>query len=268
MYNVAAGIQAEVKMFFLRYPVQPASGLGWRQEWISGCSVLLLAQVCMSKTWFVWLYCSRNVWSTLEVTLGEGHVLIVLAGYSWIADLILLGLILLPQQYSADTCLKPHPPINKLAVKSTEKCQPAVAKKRERWKWGPTRHDSYFLNPLRATEMALPVPTKTFYHVARTRPCCLHHLEAPTHLPLSRPFCSHSSQGHCWKCNYSLMTTFGAWALKGYIIVLKLAAVSRNVFVRQPIKPMASLEDEWHPILLWSRCSRKLTFRLYGPLSF
>ena len=30
---------------------------------------------------------------------------------------------------------------------------------------------------------------RPFYRVAQTRPCCLHPPGAPTHLPLSRPFC-------------------------------------------------------------------------------
>jgi len=39
------------------------------------------------------------------------------------------------------------------------------------------------------TEMALPVPTKFFLHWAQMWPCCLHSLDALTHLSLSRPFC-------------------------------------------------------------------------------
>ena len=62
------------------------------------------------------------------------------------------------------TKLIPRPPIYKLAIKSPEKWQPAVAEKQA---------------------MCLPRP---FYRGAQTRPCCLHPSGAPTHLPLSRPF--------------------------------------------------------------------------------
>jgi len=39
------------------------------------------------------------------------------------------------------------------------------------------------------TEFALAVPPRCFYKWAQTWPCCLQHLGAPTHLPLSRPYC-------------------------------------------------------------------------------
>ena len=68
--------------------------------------------------------------------------------------------------YTKHIVTSPHPPINELAIKPPEKCQPAVA---EKWttntrNGGPTRQDSYFLSPFmpKTAEMALPVLTKTF----------------------------------------------------------------------------------------------------------
>jgi len=45
--------------------------------------------------------------------------------------------------------------------------------------------------------MAHPVSTNAFYSWAQTRSRCFHPSGEPTHLPLSCPFCSFMSQGHC-----------------------------------------------------------------------
>ena len=113
------------------------------------------------------------------------------------------------------------PPINKLAIKSPEKWQPAVAEKRAMYagNGGPTRSDGYFLTLFmpKMMEMALPVPTKT---ILQQNPDTAM-LFAPTHLPLSRLFCScraYISQGHCRKSHdeaESIVTKFGAMGSKG-----------------------------------------------------
>ena len=56
---------------------------------------------------------------------------------------------------------------------------------------GPTKPDGYFLTPFmpKLMEMASQCRPRPFYRGAQTQPCCLHPPGAPTHLPLSRPFC-------------------------------------------------------------------------------
>ena len=101
-------------------------------------------------------------WRSFSVSTTLKHTLISVPWHCW-------GSKLLTQVVSAILGIHviwPHPPINKLAIKSPEKWQPAVAEKRatNAENGGPTRQDSYFLSPfmLKTTEMALPVPTKTF----------------------------------------------------------------------------------------------------------
>ena len=82
------------------------------------------------------------------------------------------------------------PSINKCLVKSLKKWHPVIA---EKWAFnaanGGPAGEIACLCSIYGNKRASQCQPSHFYSQAQMRPCCLHPLDAPTHLPLSRPFC-------------------------------------------------------------------------------
>ena len=98
------------------------------------------------------------------------------------------------QPSSTRLWLKPHPPINKLAIVTALSRQPLAqtginASPSEMGAVQGKR--TVFSTCLCIGGQQWPTQSQPrhFQSGAQRRPCCLHPLGAPTHLPLSRPFC-------------------------------------------------------------------------------
>ena len=90
--------------------------------------------------------------------------------------------------------VKPHPPINELAIVTALSWQLLVqtGKKASLLEMGTVQGERTVLSTcLWIGGQQLPTQSlpKHFYSWAQRRPCFLHPLGAPTHLPLSYPFC-------------------------------------------------------------------------------